>query len=129
MAMTKKEQAAYQAALEEIRILEALRWTTAVEKDIPPPQPFEEPEYINGWIYNAYSGTVQKAWSSSIYHGDGWVENKERPRHASQRPQALYSSALKAWQGLRYDVERSCARRLAEIDKQIHRLTQTPMEE
>lgn len=130
MAMTKKEQAAYEEALDEIRILSALRWTTRVERDVLPPHPMDAIKYTNGWNFNSHAVRVFKVWSSSIYHGEGWVEDgKEIPRNASQQPQRLYSSELKAWQAMRQELEWKYARELAAIDKQIFTLTHTPTEE
>ncbi|HFD9475930.1 TPA: hypothetical protein ACF660_002656, partial [Salmonella enterica] len=54
-----------------------------------------------------------------VTHGDGWVENEERPRSASQRGIAQYSTEEKALKALRHCMEMKFAEALYEIDKQI----------
>ena len=62
MAMTKKEQAAMEAAINRAETLAALRWTAPVQRDVDVPMN----GYSEGWDYNSYSQIVFRGWSSSM---------------------------------------------------------------
>ena len=51
MAMTKKEKAAIQAAIDRAETLASLRWTWPVVRDVGVPLQ----GYSEGWDYNAHS--------------------------------------------------------------------------
>jgi hypothetical protein len=103
MAMTKKEQAAMQAAIDRAELLAALRWTAPVERDVLPPDSSWRAEYTEGWTFNAYTGIVQQEWRAS----------------GSQGAQLMYSTQAKALAGLRHEVEREAARKLLAIDRRL----------
>ncbi len=133
MAMTKKEQAAMNEAITRAEILGALRWTTRVERDVPPPNPGEmnHVRYAEGWDFNLYTRTVSQYWSSSYWsgsmsHSEG-AEPGNRPGiylSGRQGSRSLYSTKLRALQALRYETEREAARALREIDVQIREETE-----
>jgi len=118
MAMTKKEQAAMQAAIDKAETLAALRWTAPVAKDVPPPPP--ENGYTEGWEFNTYKKSVDPYWSSCIYHGQGAAPNgNDRFFSGSQNPKSLYSTKLLALMALRHEVEKEAATSLMRIDRLI----------
>lgn len=116
MSMNKKEQAAFDALLLRVEILAALRWTAPVEKDLPPLQVNGDGEYTYGWDFNEHTLKVFKAWSSSIYHGDGH-DPKALGRTASQGAAFLFSTPQKALAALRHAVELKAAKDLLRVDK------------
>lgn len=124
MAMTKKEQATLDAALEESRILRALRWSEAknIARDVPPPSEWKE--YSDGWSYFTRSlsvdfGSVERMWSSSNNHGYRDDEGNI-PKHSSvQNPMSLFSTRSLALRALRVELERKYAENLARVDKWI----------
>jgi hypothetical protein len=116
MAMTKKEKAAFDAAIERAEILAALRWTAPVLPDVPPPKS----GYSEGWEFNAYTRRVEQAWSDTVTHGSGPAPHDyKRYVSASQNGIALYSTKARALAALRYEVELQAAKMLLEIDKRI----------
>lgn len=115
MAMTKKEKADFDAAIKQIALLGALRWTSPVKKDIPVPQSFGES--TSGWDYNTHSSSVNQKWSDSVSHGDGPARTNRFC--GSQNGRALFSSELLALKALRHAVELECAEKLRRIDEQI----------
>ena len=116
--MTKKEQQQFQELKEEFDLYRALRWTEAVETDVPVP----ERSYGNteglakGFLFNDSLGNprVEKACSSSMNHAFG-----QDDRTTTQRPRRLYSTRLLALKALRYALEKKCAETLLRIDRQI----------
>jgi hypothetical protein len=121
--MTKKEQAYVSDLENQLRLAKALRWTQPVEPDVAPPKPEERGNRLaTGYLYNAYfngftQGRVEPSCSSSISHNFG-----SNTKTSSQGARHLYSTPVLAWQAMRYDVEKDCAKRLAYIDKQIEDL-------
>jgi hypothetical protein len=113
MAMTKKEQAEFDAALDRANTLAALRWTWPVEKDVPVPSGWAES--TTGWDFNAYSVKVEQMWSEASSHGPGAM----RAGIASQRGCELFSTRLLALRALRHAVENDSAGKLRKIDEQI----------
>jgi hypothetical protein len=112
MAMTKKERAEFDKALDDARLLGALRWTSPVSPDVPPPEYGAPNRLSTGW---ALCGPmVEVACSSSVFHGIGRTD-----KTTSQQPRWLYSSKLLALKALRHELERRSAMELAAIDKQI----------
>ncbi len=112
MAMTKKERAEFDAALTAARVLGALRWTTPVERDVPPPQ-WGAPN-STGYIFNAYTSSVDVACSGHVSHGVGSATQLR-----SQGALHLFSTKLLALKALRCAVESQAARTLAAIDTRI----------
>ena len=113
MAMTKKEQAAMQAAIDRAEALAALRWTAPVAPDVPIPEPGGA--FVTGWTYNEYAREVRPAWSSSVSHGT----STEPGRHGTQGPLALYSTRTRALQALRHALELQAAAKLLAVDRAI----------
>jgi len=114
MAMNKKDQAALEAALTEA----ALRRTSPVEPDVPPPGVGSSVGALSkGFLPLAETSEharVEIACSSSVYHG-----TRSQTKTDTQGSRSLYSTRLLALKALRYKVESECARRLRRIDKQI----------
>lgn len=115
MAMTKKEQAAMQAAIDRAELLAALRWTSPVERDVPPPSD----GYSEGWTYNAYSKRVERGWSKCVSHGSGPVPVDGRYTSASQGAQWMYSTEAKALAAMRHELETMAAKSLLEVDRKL----------
>ncbi len=114
--MTKKERAAFDAALAEARLLGALRWTTAVERDVLP----VTGGYVSGWDWNAHSGRVWLGWSSSISHGSGPIPvGTARHMSGSQGSRRMQSTKERALAALRHEMELQFATALAAVDRQI----------
>jgi hypothetical protein len=116
MAMTKKEQAEFEA----LRALCSLHVTeTAPGPDLPPPQ-FGSQEMTKGW--DMYPGSLVKVGCSTAYsHGSGQTDKAN-----SQNPRALYSTRLRALRALRNTVEREVAARLSRIDAEIAKELENP---
>ncbi len=89
----------------------AFRLTDPVEPDVPVPG-FDD--LSKGYLFNAYSGDVLKACSSSVFHSYGRDD-----KTTTQGARRLYSTKALALKALRYSVERDCISRLTRIDKQI----------
>jgi hypothetical protein len=120
MAMTKKEKVKFDSALAEIRILGALRWTSKVEPDTPPPEGISE--ITKGWLFNVYVRHVESACSSCVHHGYG----QGSLARIGGGARSLYSTKLLALKALRHEAEREYAKYLADIDEQIANETQKP---
>jgi hypothetical protein len=106
-----------QAAIQKSELLSALRWTSPVKPDVPPPI---SGAYTEGWTYNAHSMRVEIAWSSVSRHGIGYAPSaSEKYRTASQRPKWLFSSRDKAIAALRHDIENASAELLLRCDKMM----------
>lgn len=116
MAMNKKEQAAFNKLVEDLRIKAALRWTDWIEPDLPPPT---NGGLTKGYLPESYGDkpSAREACSSAVNHG--WGHEKT----SSQRPTMLYSTRLLALKAARHQVEMESAARLAWLDKQIEELT------
>lgn len=120
MGMNKKEQAAFADLEYRLRLAKALRFTEPIERDVQPPACTDHDEKLRkGWDYNAYIGgfsgpKVEKACTSSIYHGFG-----DDTKTTTQRPKPLFSTRLLALRALRNNVETQVAEILAKIDEQI----------
>lgn len=121
MAMNKKEQAAFDALREELRLAKALRWTEPVERDVMPPKCGDDDwnGLRNGYDFNDYfdsfSGPrVNKACTSYSSH-----DSRQWHKTTTQGPRPLFSTRLLALKALRHSVECKVAKILADIDKQI----------
>lgn len=114
MAMTKKEQTAFESLQHQLRLAKALRFTESVERDVMPPSNYDG--LAKGWDYNAYIGgpRVEKACSSCVHHGFG-----DDTKTTSQGTRRLFSTKLLALRALRVEVESKVAEILAKIDEQI----------
>lgn len=119
MVMNKKEQAAFDTLQSEAEINRALRWSDvkSVQPDVAPLKGFD---YTNGWLFNSFTKRAYKAWSCSMYHGEGHVIDGVRPKHASQRSVNLYSTEKLALRAMRCELEREYANNLAKIDRMIN---------
>jgi len=113
MAMTKKEKAEFDSAIQRANTLAALRWTEPVKKDLPAPQGFRESTC--GWDYNTYSCSIRQMWSECTAHGEGLA----RSSSASQNGRSLFSTKLLALRALRHAIECESAEKLRRIDEQI----------
>lgn len=101
MAMNKREKEQLENAVRVMGVNRSLRWSDyRPDRDLGMPDGFND--YVNGWSINIHSARVYKSWSSTVSHGDGWVENGERPKSASQRGIAQYSTKEKALKALRH---------------------------
>jgi hypothetical protein len=109
--MTKKEQ----AEMERLLTLSALRMTSPVERDLPPPA-IEGPRdaLTKGWDYNVHTIRVEPCCSSSMYHNFGSWE-----KTTTQQPRALYSTRMQALLALRHALEMKCAAELRKVDRMI----------
>ncbi len=116
MAMTKKEQAAMQAAIDRAETLAALRWTGPVERDVGVPLQ----GYSEGWDYNAHSMRVWEGWSDRISHGTGPAPERENGyRSGSQGPRRMFSTQAKALAAMRHELEQKFAADLLKVDRQL----------
>lgn len=129
MAMTKKERAEFDAAIERAEILGALRWTQTapVPRDVPPPGSGCG-NYVCGWSYNSYSGTVYKSWSRVVSNGTG-VPKEGCYTSGSQGAISQFSTEKLAYQALRHELEVQYAKKLLEIDRKIKALDQKVSDE
>lgn len=116
MAMTKKERAEFDAAIERAEMLAALRWTNPVVPDVPIP---EWDKVSTGFSQNAYTMRVERMWSRSNLHGIGEYSPF---KHGSQHGRRLYSTELLAWKAMRAELEMRMARELMQIDRKIKTL-------
>jgi hypothetical protein len=96
----------------------ALRWTTPSIPDVPPP---DSAGYTSGWLFNAHSGFVEVWWSSSVSHGRGALINGRPQQSGSHGERRLFSTSLLALRAMRHEIEKACAERLCQIDKQIEK--------
>jgi hypothetical protein len=113
--MTKKEQAAMQAAIDRAEMLAALRWTNPVPRDVGIP----ETGYSQGWDYNAYSRNVYLGWSCRVSHGNGPAPEAGKHRSASHGPRRMYSTEALALAAMRHEIEQKAAADLLKIDRLI----------
>lgn len=120
MAMTKKEQAAMQAAIDRADTLAALRWTQKVLPDVPPPNHLSPPStYSKGWSFHAHTMSVDRGWATSVSHGSGEVPGNGRYFSGSQGSRHFYSTKALALAAMRYEVELKAAMDLMAIDRRI----------
>ena len=116
MAMTKKEEAAMQAAIDRAETLAALRWTGPVERDVGVPLQ----GYSEGWDYNVHSGRVWFGWSDRVGHGTGPAPTgSDRYRSGSQGSRRMFSTQAKALAAMRHEMEQKAAADLMKVDRQI----------
>jgi hypothetical protein len=115
MAMTKKEKAAMQAAIDRAETLAALRWTNPVKRDVDVPKD----GYSEGWDYNALSKTVFINWSGTVSHGTGPAPKAGAYRSGSQGSRRYYSTEALALAAMRHEIELKTAAELLKIDRQI----------
>jgi len=113
--MTKKEQAAMQAAIDRAETLAALRWTNPVQRDVAVPKN----GYSQGWDYNAWTKTVFIGWSDAVSHGTGPAPKAGAHRSGSQGSRRYYSTAALALAAMRHEIELKTAAELLKIDRQI----------
>jgi len=112
MPMTRAEKAEMQFLRDQLALERALRWTAAVEPDVPPP---DGVTVTRGWLplgEQSDRPRVEIACSSAVFHGIG-------THITSQGARSLYSTRLLALRGLRHQVEVHVAGILARIDAQI----------
>lgn len=122
MSMTKKEKAAFEAAIKKAETLAALRWTQPVERDVPPPSyDIGGATYTEGWDYNIYNCSVGKCWSEYTAHGSGEYPGRDRRQMggASQGARRLFSTEAKAWAAMRHELEQKAAESLWEVDNAL----------
>ena len=122
--MTKKEQAAMNAAIDRADTLAALRWTAPVRRDVGIP----ETGYSQGWDYNAYTQIVFHGWSGPVSHGKGPASEAGKYRSASQQPRRYYSTQALALAAMRHEIEQKAAADLLKIDRQIAALQESGTE-
>ncbi len=116
MAMNKKEQAAYDEAIDRANTLAAFHFTESVKRDVPPP----DSGYTEGWDYNAHNPTVWLGWSSTTGHGTGAAPKEgERYRSGSQGSRAMFSTKILALKALRHEMEIKFANELRKVDDKI----------
>jgi hypothetical protein len=115
MAMTKKEQAAMQAAIDRAETLAALRWTNPVQRDVGVPKD----SYSQGWDYNAWTKTVFIGWSDAVSRGTGPAPEAGAHRSGTQGPRSYYSTEALALAAMRHEIELKTAAELLKIDRQI----------
>ena len=115
MAMTKKEQAAMQAAIDRAETLAALRWTWPVERDVDVPLQ----GYSEGWDYDAYSMRVWQGWSARVAHGEGRAPEAGKYRSGRQGSRRMFSTKARALAAMRHEVEQKSAADLMQVDRQI----------
>jgi hypothetical protein len=124
MAMTKKEQAEMQAAIDRAETLAALRWTNPVPRDVGIP----ETGYSQGWDYNAHSRNVYLGWSCRVSHGTGPAPEAGKHRSGSQQPRRMYSTEALALAAMRHEIEQKAAADLLKIDRLIAALQESGAE-
>ena len=115
MAMTKKEQAAMQAAIDRAETLAALRWTWPVERDVDVPLH----GYSEGWDYNAHSMRVWQGWSDRVAHGEGKAPEAGKYRSGRQGSRRMFSTKSRALAAMRHEVEQKSAADLMRVDRRI----------
>ena len=107
MAMNKKEK----ALVENLQIEIAFHRTQEiVERDVPPPETYDDNKLSRGFDFNIYAPSVYKACSSSVYNGPGW------DRTNSQGSRHLYSTRVKAFKAMRRELEFRMAQKLHKLD-------------
>jgi hypothetical protein len=116
MAMTKKERADMNAAIDRAETLAALRWTAPVERDVMPP---ERGGYTEGWDFNVYSMQVWRGWSSCVSHGIGPAPIEGRHHSGSQNARRMFSTKEKALRAMRHEMELQFAADLLKVERRI----------
>lgn len=122
MAMTKKEKAAFDAAIKAARVAGALRATESCPPDLAPPSASDGgAKEVCGWDFNMHEEFVYPAWSRATRNGAGRpLSGLATERIGGTRGSIpLYSTQLRAPRGLRHAVEQSAAHKLAAIDGMI----------
>ena len=123
MAMNKAER----ARVEELEREAAFRWPTAPE---PQPMTLEEIKaaFVEiaprdqsvryrqaaalGWVHNAYSQTVEPAWSTGVSHGRG----NHTGDGGSQGRGRIYRTRAEAALAMRWEMCRAFAAQLRAVD-------------
>ena len=124
MAMTKAEKAKMDALVQKVRLLGALRWTSPVPPDVLPPKDAPHDAFTTGFIATGGwydSPRVSEAWSKCHSHGTG-SEPKDKWGVGSRYSRAMHSTKVLALKAKRHEIERECAKVLAEYDKLIEKL-------
>lgn len=129
--MTKKEQAAFDALVDELRLARAWRTTEKIEPDVAPPDG-NGPEYTYGWLPYGYVSVhyrvdIAASAKSSHYTGPSEVaEVKKREAtgqwiyvSGNQQPRHLHSKRSAALKFARYQIEQAIMRELAKLDREI----------
>lgn len=108
MAMTKKEM----ADVEALKTKLALRFYPEVEPDIDIPS--HDDGIKNGWLYNEYSMSVEKACTSSVNHNyGGW------DRTTTQHPRRLFSTEKKAYEALLCAMSKKYASEMRSVERRM----------
>ena len=118
MGMTKREKEMVEELRRELRETKALR-----HSGLPPPDTISPPDesgvFVNGWLYNRYSRTIDKIWTTASNHGWGHRGPGEPASLSSQGGISLYATRLDALIALRLSNERDMAAYLADLDSKI----------
>jgi len=109
--MNKKEL----AEMEQLKTRLALRFTEVVNPDIPVPN--INSELVKGFIFNAYSMSVNESCSLSFTHSIRQTEKTTTQGGITQ-----FSTKKLAYQAMRNVVEIECAEKLRKIDRMIEGL-------
>lgn len=114
MAISKKQQAEFDAKLEAALTQAALRWTNPTEPDIRPPS--ASGELSKGFLVSGgwERPFVEVACSSGVYHAIG-----RNDKITSQGGRWLFSTRLLALRSARHRAEMEAASILRRIDKMI----------
>ena len=112
MSMNKKELAQMDELRRELRIARAWKLTEPVETDLQPPN-FGGP-LVKGFLFNSYSMQVEKACTDYVHHSWGRDDKTD-----SQGTYSLFSTPLLALRAMRYQIERECIAKLAQVDEMI----------
>lgn len=115
MPMNKKEREEFEAMKQALRIARAMRFTTPVAPDVPPPKGSGS---TSGWLHNSYRGAAIQAWSESVSHGLGGPDRKSTGG-GSQNSRPLFSTELLALKAMRHEMEMDFAKKLAQVDRLI----------
>ena len=116
MSMNKKQTAVFHELEAALRAARALRFTEAIEPDVPVPH---NSGMTRGFLFSAHVGgspCVEKACSNAVHHSFGRDD-----KTTSQGACRLYSTRLLALRAMRHEVELKCAHILADIDAQIEK--------
>ena len=98
----------------------ALCWTEPVLPDVPPPTwESPQPRLTKGFLYNAYTMSVDKGCSSMTGHARG-----QDHQTTTQNPMSLYSTRELAYKAMRHELELQFAEKLHTIDLHLSRQQQ-----
>jgi hypothetical protein len=114
MAMNKKEL----AEMESLKTKLALRLYPEVKPDIPKPTDYKI--IVNGYLFNSYLKRVEKACSTSIYHGNGiWDKT------ISQNGIEMYSTEKLAYEAMLHELSLMFAGELRSVEKRMEEFLTT----